>query len=298
MNRLTTTQQRILESLHDYRFLTVEQMQRLGIAKNEHTIYKAIRVLRGSEADKSLAYVDYTEFGTLPTIGRLPRIHYLTKRGAKLLAEALQLDQSNINYPKGVKIFSRDYFHRVQTIDLHILARLFCEAHQGVEFDYFQAYFEHQGANHWGDPQQPKREALNKITINEERAFIPDCIFKITDPNNKPFLFTGEIYRNYNTKRTHQQLYNHLLALEQGTLSQLYHFPRAVPVLVLCEQKGAMQALQKRLNNDPSFQKTEEYFLFRCYADIIGCNTTRETLQNSFALGWETYTGKKRGLFR
>lgn len=296
--KITETQLRVLERLNDYRFLTVEQMHRIGVAKNTQTIHKAIKALH--DAGKPLlAYVD---FGTFPTIGRLPRINYLTRHGAELLAEALQTDPEEINHPRGVKLFSRDYFHRVQVIDLHILARSFCEAHEGATLDYFQAYFEHQGANHWGDPTKPKRSALNKIAIDEKTALIPDCIFHITDPNGKPWLFASEIYRGHTTKRVHQQLEKHLIGIQKGSINALYDYPRGVPVLVVCEDERAMIALMNRLAQDPLFSQTEDYFLFRTLHTVPveqgKEDAMKRELAEAFAIGWKTYTGKDRVLFR
>ena len=300
MKTITETQLRILERLNDYRFLTAEQMQKMGIAKHIHTIYNAIRGLRKGGKH----YVDVVEFGTRPEIGRLPRLTFLTQYGAELLAEALQCDPDTIKHPKGKIPSYRDLTHRLHTIDLHILARTFCEAHEGVELNYFQAYFEHKGANNWGDPTKPKRQAVNKIELAEGRGFVPDCIFHITDPTGKPHLYTSEIYRNHNTKRTHNQLRNHLEALKLGSISKLYNYSRAVPVLILCEQAGAMQALQESLNDDPVFKKTENCFLFRTLDPVTAKTPPADTtklkteLQEAFALGWQTYTGKKKILFR
>ena len=226
MQKITETQLQILERLNEYRFLTVGQLLRLGVAKCRKTIDRAIRGLRSK---KSL--VNFSEFGTFPRLGRLPRINYLTKHGAETLAEYLQIESEKISYPKGVKIFSRDYFHRIETIDLHILARTFCNIHEeeGIEFDFFQAYFEHTGANHWGDPKKPKREAVNKIKIDEKTAIIPDCIFQITDPRGKPWLFVGEIYRGHTTKRVHQQLGRYLTATGKGSIDKAYNFPVLYP---------------------------------------------------------------------
>lgn len=293
MKTITETQLRILERLNDYRFLTVQQMQRIGIAKNTQTIHKAIKALH--DAGKRL--VNYAEFGTFPTLGRLPRMHYLTKHGAKVLAEALRIDQSEISYPKGVKVFSRDYFHRVETIDLHILARSFCEAHEGVELDFFQVYFEHTGANHWGDPSKPKREALNKIIIDENTALIPDCVFRISDPNGKPFLFVGEIYRGHSTKRLQQQLYKYLASIQTGAINNAYNYLSGFPILIICEREKAMNSLMNRIKGDQGFKYAEDYFLFRTL-DQIGQGVTRAELREAFAKGWKTYTGKERGLFR
>ncbi len=283
--RVSNTQLSILENLHRFRFLTVKQMIQLGIAKDRHTLSKNIQVLAGKKGSKTV-YIDAQDFGMLPSVGKLSKIHYLTKQGASLLAEGYQVDENEINHPKGVKIFTRDYFHRVATIDLHILARQFADKYK-LDFDFFHTYFEHTGANHSKKANQPKRQALTKVPLKNEKYFIPDCIFQMTDPNGKPWLFTGEIYRNHTTKRTMQQLEKHLYCLQEGAISTLYGYERAVRVLMLCESKEAMKALMERTYKNPLFAEAKAYFLF----------STPEELTKDFAGNWLFYDGKKANMF-
>lgn len=293
MKTITETQLRILERLNDYRFLTVPQMQRMGIANFPQTINKALKSLR--EAGKP--FIDYINFGTFPTIGRIPYVYYLTKYGAELLAEARQVDPEELTYPKGVKMFARDYFHRLQVVDFHIQARSFCEAF-GATLDFFQTYFEHQGANHWGDPHKPKREALNRIPITDKTALIPDAIFQITDPNGKAWLFVCEVYQGHDTKRAYKQLEKHLLAIQKGSINAVYDYARGIPVLVICETERAMNALMERVKNNALFNQTKNYFLFRTLSSIaFNSNSTKETFKQAFVLKWKVCTGQEKGLF-
>jgi len=297
MKPLTETQICILEQLHIFRFLTVKQIHTLEVVKNIVTVRRAIKPL----SDGKRALVGFVDFGTFPTIGRLSRIYYLSKYGATLLAEALQCPTDEINHPKGVKLFSRDYFHRIATLDLHIIARKFCKIHSGLEFDFFHAYYEHTGANHWGDPTKQHLQSNTTIKIDENTAFIPDCIFKITDPRGKPWLFVGEIYRGHTTKRVHQQLDKYLKALEKGSINNLYDFKRPISVLVVCETEGSMLSLMKRLKNDVDFQNVEKYFLFRVIQAIEPRKDNKKQTTNDliagFVDGWKTYAGRKMSLF-
>lgn len=283
--RVSNTQLSILENLHRYRFLTVKQMIAIGIAKDRYTISRNMQVLTGNKGNKKV-FIEAQDFGMLPSIGKLSKIHYLTKQGASLLAEGYQVDESEINHPKGVKIFTRDYFHRVATIDLHILARRFADKYK-LEFDFFHTYFEHTGANHSKKANQPKRQALTKVPLKNEKYFIPDCIFQVTDPEEKRWLFTAEIYRNHTTKRTMQQLEKHLYCLQEGAISTLYNYPRAVRVLMLCESKEAMRSLMERTRKNPLFAEAIVYFLF----------STPEEIANDFAGNWYFFDGKKTNMF-
>lgn len=282
LKRINEPQLRLLEALNTYRFLTVRQFIRLGISNTKYGISKHISGLMHTR--KPLVAV--ADFGTFPTIGRLPVLYYLTKHGADWLAEAFQVNTADINHPKGVKIFTRDYFHRVQTINTHISARQFSEKIDQMKFNFFHSYFEHTGANHSKTPNQPKRQALTKIRLHDQ-YFIPDCIFSLTDPYGKEWMFAGEIYRNLTTKRTYQQLEKHRDALEESSISEAYCFPRAVRVLVICEQENAKKALQKRLKDDPEFAGFKSFFLFK----------TDEELKRGFPADWEMFTGEKMNAF-
>lgn len=282
MIRITETQLKILEALNTYRFLNVSQMIYLGIATNKYTISRNISEIQSGK--KPL--VAYADFGTFPTIGRLPRLHFLLKHGAEWLAEAYQVDEKEINYPKGVKVFSRDYFHRVATIDVHISARKFTESIPDMEFDFFHSYFEHTGANHSKNLNQPKRQALTKVPV-QNGYFIPDGIFRVIDPNGEFWMFTVEVYRGHTTKRTYEQLVKHLYSLAEGSISQVYQYERAVRILMVCEEENAMKALMKRVASDGRFAQAEAFFLF----------ATLETVQTQFDYGWVTFSGKKMNMF-
>ena len=67
------------------------------------------------------------DFGFLAGKGRLAQIHYLTKRGALALADYHGVGIESIPYPAGQVQFSRDYFHRVEFINIHIALRQWAE---------------------------------------------------------------------------------------------------------------------------------------------------------------------------
>jgi hypothetical protein len=271
----------VLEHLHTFRFLTVPQMLRLGIATNKYTLSRYLTRLSGG----SRPFTAWTDFGNLPNIGRLPRIHYLLKRGAKALAEVWRVDEREINYPRGVRIFSRDYFHRVNTVDLHIALRNFVEKN-GLETDFFHTYFDHIGVNRSNDPQRKKRQTLTRVPLGEG-YLIPDVIFGVTDTTGKPWICTAEIYRGFATGRVHQQLEKHLYALQEQSISKAYAYPRAVRILVVCENDNAMAAATKRVREDRLFAEAEAFFLFSALPRI----------QVDFAGDWFHFSGQRGNIF-
>jgi hypothetical protein len=283
MKRINEAQLKALEALNTYRFLSVQQMIQVGVSNTKYGISRTVQALLAG--NKPLIKV--ADFGTFPTIGRLPVLYYLSKWGAEWLGEAFQVDTQDINAPKGAVIFTRDYYHRVQTIDTHISVRKFTQSIEGMECNFFHTYFEQSGANRTKDPDKKRKQALTKIPLKNGEGFVPDAIFSLTDPDGKEWLFTAEIYRNMTTKRTYQQLQHHAESLDNGTISDLYQYKRAVRLLVVCEQENAMKALQKRLAGDELFKHCEPFMLFK----------TLEQVQHNFPYGWQTFSGKEMNAF-
>ena len=190
---LPDTNLQVMEHLHAYRFLTAPQLLRLGVASHVNSLR---RTLRRFETGRK--YVDWAEFGVLPRIGRLPRVYYLTERGARYLAEAWRVEPAEINYPRGVKLFSRDYFHRGATIDFHIELRRFA-AQYGLTVEVFHSYFDTAGANRNENPADRLRH-LSKVPL-EDSFFIPDAIFAVRASDGSRYLFVLEVYNGIDTKR-------------------------------------------------------------------------------------------------
>ena len=273
------TNLQIMEHLHTFRFLTAPQLFRLGVASHLNSVRRALR-----RFDTNRKLVDFDEFGALPRIGKLPRIYYLTHRGAKCLAEAWRVDQKEINYPRGVKLFSRDYFHRVATIDFHVELRLFSEKHD-IAVEFFHTYFDTKGANRNTKPGD-RLERLTKIPM-KDGVFIPDGVFAVRTPDGERYLFSLEIYNGRDTKRVHQQLEKHLLCLREGSITELYGFQKANRVLCVFESEPALRAIEKRLAGDEVFSAAKRQFSL----------TTLPRIRENFAAGWVFLAEGRRTIF-
>jgi hypothetical protein len=197
----------------------------------------------------------------------------------------MRVDEREINYPRGVRIFSRDYFHRVNTVDFQIDAWNFAKKNH-LEIDFFHAYFDTVGANRTNDPRRSKRRTLTRVPLGNS-YFFPDVIFGITDEDGKPWIFTTEIYRGFETGRVGRQLEKHLHLLLEQSISKVYGYPRAVRVLVVCENDNAMAAAMKRVRENELFCESEKYFLF----------STLQRVRADFAGGWRYYGGQRGNIF-
>ena len=122
IERATPTEIAVYEALATYRYLTTHQMLKLKVSKSERYLYSALRNLR----NRKKATVGALDFGAMPTVGRLPILYYLTEYGASIL-EDFGRQWETIKYPKKARLFSRDYFHRIRTIDSHIALQQWAE---------------------------------------------------------------------------------------------------------------------------------------------------------------------------
>src|SRR5919202_4927807 len=107
IERTTPTELTILECLAAFRFLTAEQLMRLGTTKNAGHLYTTLRGLHGRRP----RLVEKLDFGVLPKRGRLPVIYCLTPAGADRLARARR--EEPVVVPARYELFPHDYFHRI-----------------------------------------------------------------------------------------------------------------------------------------------------------------------------------------
>jgi len=278
IKHFTNSQIKTLEMLATYRYLTGQQMMKLGVCKNKHTLSRLLAPL----AREKKAYIKVFSFGVQVGVGRLPFLYCLTPRGARLLAEYWQCDPKEIRNPKGVKIFSRDYHHRVATIDFEIELKQFAEIHE-LNVSLFNTYFDVTGANNHPDPDV-RRLSKNRIPIGDI-YFIPDAIIKI-DGANKSWVFTLEVHNGFDTKRLQRQLEKHLLALNQGTVSTFLNYPYAHRILSILEDRKALKAVLNRICADVAFQEALPFFAF----------STLEDIRENFVKNWWFADGVERPL--
>jgi hypothetical protein len=272
----------VLEYLHTYRFLTAPQFFRLGVTSHIESTRRTLRCcLSGGRK-----YVAAAEFGALPRRGRLPRVYYLTKHGAELLADVWRVDPATINYPVGTPLYFRDYFHRNATTDFQIELRQFAGAHE-AEVEFFHTYFDTRGANRSADPAA-RLQRLTKVPLGDS-FFIPDAIFAVRPPDGSRYLYALEVYNGIDTGRVHRQLTKHRRALEEGRLSELHRYPQAHRVLCVFENDHALRAAAERLRADPAFAVggMRNQFAF----------STLDALRKDFATGWEFFQPGRACIF-
>ena len=138
IERISATEEAILDVLACYRFLTPNQMFRLGVTAAKPHLYATLRKLQ----IRKPAVISVLDFGALPRRGRLSRLYALTPYGAEVAADARR-DGEIIETPKRIRAFVNDYFHRLACLDFHIALRAWAERSE-TTINFFHTYYDPQ----------------------------------------------------------------------------------------------------------------------------------------------------------
>lgn len=262
---------RVLECLGVYRFITVPQLQRLGIAKHKPSVYRILR--RFQTFPRQL--IEKKDFGFIAGVGNLDSVYYLTKRGAALLAEVQRVDLATIKYPKGVQVFQNDYFHRVATIDVHIACRQWA-ASTGAIVDVFDTYYDKTGSNRKrsGD----KLRAQTRVDLSDG-FFVPDAIILYTKDDGRRRLAAVEVHNGRDTGRFMKQMAKHIQALEEGAVSDKYGVQFGNEILWVFEHESTMYAAIRRMKERRDLMGFRDYISFN----------TIENVRTGFARNWRRF---------
>ena len=263
---------RVLEHLSVYRFLTVPQMIRLGVAKHKPTAYNILK--RFNTLPRKL--VEKKDFGFIAGVGNLHSVYYLTRQGAAFLADVIRLDPEEIKYPKGVHVFARDYFHRIATVDIHIAFRTWA-AGAGAEVDFFDTYFDKTGSNR-KKRSGAKLRAKTRVDLREG-YFIPDGIFMYTEPDEAQRLTVLEVHNGMDTGRFMKQVETHIVALEEGAVSEKYGLALPFRMMWVFELEAGLQAAIRRMRKRPDLEGFREYVYFN----------TIQNVRVDFTAGWRHF---------
>ena len=163
---MTPVEARTLEALSAYRFLTVEQMQRLGVGADRKHLGERLRAL----ANRGL--IGVLSWGVYPGLGRLPRMYHLKAKGAATLAAFLRVDVSEVPFVAGTPKFEMDHLHRRATVDCHIALTQWA-AGAGRLVTGFRPYYGGQAI---------------RLRLAGGRTLYPDAVFDLARPDGSPVL--------------------------------------------------------------------------------------------------------------
>ena len=221
----TSTQFEICKRLGQYRFMTSEQLFETKVNSSKRNLYNILQTLR--ESSKPL--IGYKDFGSLPSVGRLPIVYYLTKRGAEAL-EYGGISPDKAQYPRTVTHFMHDYFHRMACVDFYIMFDAWLRQNL-LKLDFFNAYY-HQ------NPTQQKKMKPHTTIHYQGGKIMADCIFSFTDKKHTSRLCFLEIHRGQNdNRRLYRQIKQYSQAIQLKALENAFDYRAASRVLLVFAQE-------------------------------------------------------------
>lgn len=275
-DRISLCQEKVLLALATYKFLTSGQLLFLQIMTDRANINKQLTQLR----NRPKPLIGSITFGVHPKMGKLESVHYLTPQGAFLLQDSLGEDYY-IKYPKGNNgLFQQDYFHRINTINVHIAFNNWAKA-SGYGLLFFRSYFDKLSSG-----KEKGFRAESAILIQGNDYLIADAICLLQTPTREE-LYAIEMYNGDDTHRVHGSLFAHLQALKNGQPSKQFGFIYGSRVLCVFEKENYKIQAMKRVFEDPRFATAKVHFLFK---------SIEELSVDSF-FNWWLFDGSKKSLF-
>lgn len=275
MEKYTPKQIAIIESLAIYKFLTYKQMIDLSIGKYRSNMAKLLKDM----LDRPRPLIGRIDMGVVPHKGRLPGVYYLTRWGVKALAEYLNYNLSEIQYPKSRAVFfGNDYFHRVATIDFYISLNRWADENE-IDVELAEFYFNVSGANRGA--RQPLK-ANTRIDITDKTFLVPDAVF-IINGTSKRQLILLEVHNGKDTKKLLRQLAKHQEAMAKGSANDRFDFRKGYRVALVFEHSSILQRTLARLNELESIQNFKKVFVFN----------TIEQVKNNINAGWVDAGGEQ-----
>jgi hypothetical protein len=271
---ITPTGFKVLEALNTYRFLSIPQMLRLGVARDRGNLSKVLNGMISARKDdhgiprpKEIGSLD---FGSIPGIGRLARLYFLAPKGAEALDELPDRDGPPARPVKHAVRFRNDYFHRVNTVDFHIALAQFA-VHDGHKIDLVRQYFTRR-------PKEGTAPPRPSTSIDLKPGYIdPDSLYRMTGPDGKERVLLVEIANGHKVDRVVKKLPLYAQALETRKINQALSYEKGIRVLWVFEHERTLELVQKQVGQDAWVCAYEQHFFFKTLA---GC--TPETLQTSW----------------
>lgn len=257
----------ILKALATYRYLTTNQILALGLVKDRGYLGQVLTSLLSAKrnaqtGERKPKEIGELDFGTKVGKGRLPRMYYLTKRGAETL-ETLDPDSEHISYPTRVVRFAPDYEHRVACVDFHIAVATWAQ-NEGHQVINFRQYFDWSPASQRGNPQPITRLALSHKNIDA------DALFSLRAPDGTERAFLFEMANGIDTSRVLQKMHHIARGIADGSLNQALGFPadKAVRVVFVFEYCRPAELVATRAVTIPLLREYRDHFFLKYKGDL------------------------------
>lgn len=189
----------------------------------------------------------------------MQKLHYLTRKGAAIVAESEGIELESVKYPKSTNtLVKNDFLHRIATIDLMIAFDERIDK-MGYEKLFFDVYFDMVGSQR----KQAESALKSKTRIQlDDRQFIdPDGIFAFEDGNGVR-LFVLEVANGHDSKRVLEQIRRNLIASYKGLVGDKYGIAQTATLLVVFDRPELLKGTMQRVVSDEQlkwFEGVERY---------------------------------------
>jgi hypothetical protein len=269
---------RIMEALSIYRFLSVDQMVRLGIGAKTN-IYKAINhnLLPQEFVDASLIGSERDETNS-QLAKPLPRMFFLTRTGADAYERATSLPPGSIQYPHRPAFNANTQLHRLRLIDCHITIKEWADKNIHI-IDFFHLDYSTDVGTDF-DTKSPLPPRLTKLLTTQGKPLQPDAIFQLTDPRDmtsRLYIFELYIGRKNATNYFVPQLNRHCFAISEDAVKRTFGYEHGERVLVVFNDPGAVDITKAAMLRTGAFTEFGEHFFLKSYDELTA----------DFRTGWK-----------
>ena len=274
VRHLNNKQCRLLKACGRFKFLSFDQVQRLGIEKDKGNISRLFKSLR--ESRKPLVR-------KIPHNNGEPAVHYLTPTGRKVLIDLFPDEETeNIHFvPTILYSNTQDHRHRMTTINIQIEIELCCIENE-ICLGKVERYFDTVGENRVSKSLKSKTAFLYD-NLHSVKA---DLIFFLQTQKQLE-MYVTELEMGKDTKKAVTKCVRMAKAILLKSANIKYGFERGYRTLWIFEHESIMFSTMNRLKENPFFTHLSEYFLFKPLP-AIGYR---------FFEGWLNLTGKERKIY-
>lgn len=270
---ISEKKEEILTHLAKYKFLTVSQLETLGVSSKQY-LQKTLKILRETKLTNRL------EYAFTAKLGKFEDIHFLTARAAAAIAQGGIMEIEQIQVPSNSQpLFYNDYIHRIRTVDCQISFDLWTAKTERTGI-FFETYF-HKVGSHRKKAQTGILQAKTRLYFDNSKYFEPDGVFMYENEQGDKTLATIEICNNRDTKKIENQVKNHLLAFQNGLAKKKYEHDKGNYILFVFSEPDIMKLTIDRLLKIPSIMKAESFLLFKSLDRL-----------DPFGVDWVTLTGE------
>lgn len=247
-------QWQVLQALSIYRFLTAEQMVKLGISTNAKSLRdKTLSVLRHHKCIHS------EKLGSF-----LPDVHHLTKRGEDVIYELEGSIPVTAPHNKRVAFSAAFAPHRFAQVDFHIGIRTWVEDRGDADM-----LLAAQDFCRIADDNGRVRTPSTAMTVNGiAKPVIPDGVYAVGLITGQKALYLVEIHRSTHSKAVYEQLLRYFEVIKQQAAQQRFGFQLNPIICSVHHQDAVMRSVKARFLEHPESSAFRQNFVFRMISDL------------------------------